>query len=189
MEHALIVSKTEKSTLLFTEMLNTCRYDSIFTASSCNDAHDLLSKHCFDLVLINAPLDDEWDKSFAFQMEQHELCPVIFLINKEYYQETTTTYEGSPIFVFPKPIDAMLLQSVIKMAKMMQDQVNQLCEKNTQLSKKLEDIQIIDRAKCVLISYMQISEQEAHRYIEKQAMDMRMTKRKIAEGILRTYED
>jgi len=53
----------------------------------------------------------------------------------------------------------------------------------------LIDIRIIDRAKCLLISYLNMSEQEAHRYIEKQAMDMRLTKRMIAEGIIKTYEN
>jgi response regulator NasT len=36
---------------------------------------------------------------------------------------------------------------------------------------------------------MKMSEKEAHRYIEKEAMDMRMPKRAIAEGILKTYEN
>jgi len=34
-----------------------------------------------------------------------------------------------------------------------------------------------------------MSEPEAHRYIEKQAMDMRITRRKVAEQILRIYEN
>ena len=54
---------------------------------------------------------------------------------------------------------------------------------------KIEDIRLIDRAKCLLIAYFRINEQEAHRFIEKQAIDRRMTKRKVAEGILRTYAE
>ncbi|MDR0322216.1 MAG: hypothetical protein LBI28_11990 [Treponema sp.] len=40
-----------------------------------------------------------------------------------------------------------------------------------------------------MISYMNMNEQEAHWFIEKQAMDMRATKRTVAEGILKTYEN
>ena len=54
---------------------------------------------------------------------------------------------------------------------------------------KIEDIKMIDRAKCILIQYLNMTESEAHRYIEKQAMDMRTTRKTIAEGILRTYEN
>jgi len=39
----------------------------------------------------------------------------------------------------------------------------------------------------MLISYLSLSEQESHRFIEKQAMDLRSTKRAIAEEILKTY--
>ena len=46
----------------------------------------------------------------------------------------------------------------------------------------------MERAKYVLIEHLGFSEEQAHRYIEKQAMDRRMTRRGIAEGILNTYE-
>jgi response regulator NasT len=36
---------------------------------------------------------------------------------------------------------------------------------------------------------MKMSEQEAHRYIEKQAMDVRSSRRIVAEGILNRYEN
>ena len=60
---------------------------------------------------------------------------------------------------------------------------------NRRLVQKLEDIRVVDRAKCMLISYLSMSESEAHKYIEKQAMDKRLTKREIAERILKTYEN
>ena len=39
------------------------------------------------------------------------------------------------------------------------------------------------------MTHMHMREPEAHRYIEKQAMDRRTTRRAIAEGILKTYEN
>ena len=47
---------------------------------------------------------------------------------------------------------------------------------------------IIERAKNVLMTYLGLSEPQAHRYIEKHAMDFRKTKVEIAEGILQVYE-
>ena len=67
--------------------------------------------------------------------------------------------------------------------------MRRLCDENSKLTQKIEDVRIIDRAKCLLISYLKVNEQEAHRYIEKQAMDMRITRREVAEGILKTYEE
>ena len=63
-----------------------------------------------------------------------------------------------------------------------------LKKENDGLIKKVEDMKIIDRAKCCLIHYLRIPEATAHRHIEKQAMDMRCSKRKVAEEILKKYE-
>ena len=52
---------------------------------------------------------------------------------------------------------------------------------------KIQDIRTIDRAKCLLIQYSGMSEEQAHRYLEKQAMDRRMTRREVAEEVLRLH--
>lgn len=51
----------------------------------------------------------------------------------------------------------------------------------------MEEIRIVNRAKWLLISEIKMDEQNAHRYIEKQAMDRCISKRKIAEEIIKTY--
>ena len=50
------------------------------------------------------------------------------------------------------------------------------------------EIRIVNRAKCLLIEQLKMTEEEAHRYIEKQAMDRCVTKRTVAENILSTYK-
>ena len=52
----------------------------------------------------------------------------------------------------------------------------------------MNEIRIVDRAKLVLITNLGMDEPHAHRYIEKNAMDMRITKRESAEMIIKTYE-
>ena len=49
------------------------------------------------------------------------------------------------------------------------------------------EIRIVNKAKWLLISELKMSEADAHRYIEKQAMDQCITKRSIAEDIIKTY--
>ena len=51
----------------------------------------------------------------------------------------------------------------------------------------MEEIRIIKRAKWLLISEKNMDDQKAHRYIEKQAMDRCLSKREIAEEIIRAY--
>ena len=49
-------------------------------------------------------------------------------------------------------------------------------------------MRLINRAKCTLIEYLKFTEPQAHRYIEKQAMNNRQTRREVAEKILKTYK-
>ncbi len=51
-----------------------------------------------------------------------------------------------------------------------------------------DEMNLINRAKHALMLYLNMSEPTAHRYIEKRAMDMRVTKKEIAKNILKTYE-
>jgi response regulator NasT len=51
----------------------------------------------------------------------------------------------------------------------------------------MEEIRIVNRAKWILINELSMSEPEAHRYIEKQAMDRCISKGQIAKEIINTY--
>ena len=63
-----------------------------------------------------------------------------------------------------------------------------LQRQNDQLRQRLEDFKLIDRAKCCLVAILGMDEERAHRYIQKRAMDMRLSQREVAEDILKTYE-
>ena len=53
---------------------------------------------------------------------------------------------------------------------------------------RIEEIRTISRAKTVLMKYLKFTEPQAHRYIEKQAMNNRQTRREVAEHIIQQYE-
>ena len=52
----------------------------------------------------------------------------------------------------------------------------------------MEEIRLVNRAKWLLIDELKMSEPDTHRYIEKQAMDLCVSKREVAEEIIKTYE-
>ena len=60
-------------------------------------------------------------------------------------------------------------------------------KKTLSIEEKMEEIRIVNRAKWLLISELKMDEQGAHRYIEKQAMDRCISKKVIAEEIIKTY--
>ena len=55
------------------------------------------------------------------------------------------------------------------------------------LEDKMGEIRLVNRAKWALINSCHMTEEDAHRYIQKQAMDRCVAKKVIAEEILKTY--
>ena len=66
--------------------------------------------------------------------------------------------------------------------------LRELDKRNRQLMRKLENMQVICRAQCALVRDRDMTEAEAHRYIEQQAMDQRVTSRDVALDIIQMFE-
>ena len=189
MESALIVSHVEKNILFFTQMLNSIFVKQIVALQSVAQARRMISDKDFDLVLIDAPLRDETGESFARYIISTKATQPILIVQSELFDEMSSISENEGVLIISKPINKSIFLSTLKIAKSVQSRLKFMETENSKLKQKIEDIRIIDRAKCILISYLKITEKEAHRYIEKQAMDMRTSKRLISEAILRTYEN
>jgi len=189
MESALIVSGTEKSITYFTEILSEAAIEHIIAVKTCGEARRLLLERDFDIVIINAPLRDESGELLSRHIAVKGISEVILVAASEYFDAVSANCENDGVLTISKPINRAVFWSALKLARAAQNRFKRVQTENSKLKQKIEDIRIIDRAKCILISYLNMNEQEAHRYIEKQAMDMRLTKRAVAEGILKTYEN
>ena len=189
MDSALIVSCSEKATADLTELLNAAKVTQTTALSSGGEARRLLLARSFDLAVINAPLRDESGENLSRHIAAASLSQVILLVKAEHFEAMAAICEADGVLCVSKPLNKQVFWSALSLAKAADARLNRVRAENERLRQKIEDIRIIDRAKCVLISIMGMSEQNAHRYIEKQAMDMRQSKRTVAEGILKTYEN
>jgi response regulator NasT len=189
MESALIVSCSDKSIDFFDEMLKMASVKRTETAQSCEQARETLESRDYDVVIINAPLRDETGEKLSKQIASKGTTQVILVVKSEYFDEISVSTESTGVLTVSKPVNRALFWSALRLAKSAIGRVRLVREENDRLKRKLEDISIVSRAKLLLITYLGLSEQEAHRYIEKQAMDLRRTKREIAEDILKTYEN
>jgi len=189
MESALIISDSEKDTGLFTVMLNAASYSQIICQKSVESARKILQKQNFDLVIVDSPLPDESGESFSRSVASKGVSQVILIVKSESFDSVSAACEEDGILTISKPVDKAVFWSALSLVKSVQIKIKRIQLENEQLKQKIEDIRVIDRAKCILISYMKMSEQESHRYIEKQAMDMRSSRRIVAEGILKRYEN
>jgi response regulator NasT len=188
MESALLVSHSEKDTALFTGFLNAASIRQVTSLQSCDSARRLLLKQDFDLIIVDSPLRDESGESFSRYAASKGVSQVLLMVKNDSFDSVSAACEDDGVLIIAKPVDKALLWSALSLARSVQNRVKRIQTENAQLKQKIEDIRIIDRAKWILISSMKMSEQEAHRYIEKQAMDMRSSRRIIAENILKRYE-
>ena len=67
------------------------------------------------------------------------------------------------------------------------ERLRALERKTSTLGEKMEEIRTVNRAKWLLIEHLKMTENDAHRYIEKQAMDRCVSKSEIAKSIISTY--
>lgn len=188
MESVLIVSSTEKGQDFLAETLRTNNYSKITTAGNGSEARRLLNENDYELVVINAPLKDESGEELSLQLTESSMAGVILIVRTEIADEVASKVEDYGVFVLAKPLNRLLLFQSLKLIAASRSRLLGLKHENVKLHKKIEEIRLVDRAKCALIQYLGITEQQAHRYIEKQAMDRRITRREVAEGILNTYE-
>lgn len=189
MDSALIVSYSNKSVECLAEMLQEASIRNITTVPNAGEARRMLVEKDFDLCIVNAPLPDEFGDGLAHTIAAKDAGQVILLVKAELFDEVSARVEEYGIITIAKPISRTLLWNAIKMASAAHKKIQSIQNENKKLIQKIEDIRIVDRAKCILISHLSVSESDAHRYIEKQAMDLRMTRRKVAEEILKIYEN
>ncbi len=142
----------------------------------------------YDMAIINAPLPDEFGNELAKKLYDSFGIPSILLTPSEYMEQIERYFEGIPCFPLAKPIGKGALLQGIQLACGAFRQISRLNTENETLQKKMEDFKVIDRAKCTLVGVLKMNEQQAHRYIQKQAMDQRVKPRVIADNILKTYE-
>lgn len=189
MDSVLIVSSSNKAREFFIEVLSQNSYGEVVTVTNGGEARRLLVERIFDLCIINSPLIDEFGDEFAKDIVSSSIGQVIIVVRNDTYDEISEKVEEYGIITIAKPMNRTIFWSVLKIANATYNKIYKLKKENNKLLQKIEDIKMIDRAKCILIQYLNMTESEAHRYIEKQAMDMRTTRKTIAEGILRTYEN
>ncbi len=188
MESALIVTHSDKGLEYITDTLRAASISDIVVRASCGEARRALLERDFDLVFVNAPLHDESGELFSREIAARGASQVLLLVKAEFMEAVSAVCEADGVLTVSKPINKAILWSSLKLANAAWNRLKRAQAENDRLRRKIEDIRAVDRAKCLLISHLHMTEGQAHRHMEKRAMDLRVTRRAVAEEILRKYE-
>ena len=184
MDRALIVCDNEKGTSFYKSFLKENGYLDIVAVTSGPMAKRAILDYDFDICIINGPIGGASGEELSIDIAEKNICQVILFIKAERLEEISEQVEDYGVITVGKPINKQLFWQALKLARVAQRRITMAHKENEKLEKKLEDMKIISRAKIMLMIENNISEEEAHKLIEKQAMDRRMTRIEIAREII-----
>lgn len=189
MENVLIVSSGDKATALIADMFKGDIIPRITIAKSSSEARRLMSSAEFDLVVINAPLSDEYGHNLAEICVESTNASCLMIVKSEHYESVSQTATPIGVMTIQKPINKTLFIQMIRFINASRNRLSGLRSENQKLHKRIEEMKLINRAKFVLMQYLGFDENRAHKYLEKQAMDKRITKLEVAIEIIKIYEN
>ncbi len=184
----LIVSASEKFNDSLRRLLPEGRYTPVVTAADASGARRRLLEERYDLVIVNTPLPDDFGTRLALDVCDSSGTGVLLLVGAEHYPDVNARVSPYGVLVLSKPTSAQLLNQSLLLLCGTRERLRRMEQKAASIEEKMEEIRLVNRAKWLLIEQLKMTEQDAHRYIEKQAMDRCVTKRVIAEQILSTYK-
>ena len=179
----LLVSRDSKIISLVSAFLVPPLFE-LTTTSDFNEARRLATERTFNIIIADS--GDGYDTDFAINVAD-SYSTILLLVPNEHFDEISYRVEGYGILTITKPFEPFYFYNMVKIAIAVQYKVQVLSSQTTKLKVKMEEIKQVNRAKMLLMSNMNMSEQEAHRYIEKEAMDRGMKKTAISEEIIKTY--
>ncbi len=184
----LLASSAEKFNRALPAMLPESLYSPVTVTPCVADARRRLLENKYDIVIVNTPLPDDFGTRLALDVCDCSGAGVLLLVKAEHYPDINARVSPSGVLVLSKPTTPQLITQSLTLLCATRERLRRMEEKTASIEEKMEDIRVVNRAKCLLIEQLRMTEPEAHRYLEKQAMDRCVTRRAIAENIISTYK-
>jgi len=188
LEQIMTVAGNEQGQQLLQQLLQELGLTACCCVDSGLAARRVLEAQQFDLVVVNTPLPDEHGEAVG-RLAFRQGAAVILLVKAEHVDAVRERIGKTGIYMIAKPLKRAVFLQLLRCIMVQTRQMKQLQAERDRLSRQIQEANLLNRAKLLLIQVLKLSEPQAHHYIEKQAMDLRITKREVAEGIINTYEN
>lgn len=184
----LLVSSSPKFNESMLALLPESRFYPVAAVSDVSSAQRRLLESKYDIVIINAPLPDDFGTRLALCICENSGAGVLLLVKAEHYPDINGRVSPFGVLVLPKPATSQAVSQSLQLLCGTRERLRRMEQKTASIEEKMEEIRIINRAKLLLMEQLKMTEKEAHRFIEKQAMDRCVTRITIAQSILSTYK-
>lgn len=180
MPRALIVSAGNNANEYLARHMADLGYTRPAMAASGGEARRQMDAKDFEVIVINTPLPDEFGHELGTDAVTKTDAGVLLLTKTA----TADKLQGFGVLVLGKPFTGAQFRQAVQLAASNYKRLAVLRAENAKLLDKIAQLRLVDRAKCYLIEKKHYTETEAHRLIEKMAMDTRRPRGEIAQEIL-----
>jgi two-component system, response regulator PdtaR len=166
------------------EMLAEEGYDVVGQAGDGERAVELVTELRPDLAILDVKMPLLDGIAAAERIAGQRICAVVILTAFSQRELVERARDAGAMAYLVKPFGKSDLVPAIEMALSRFAELRGLESEVGDLTERLETRKAMDRAKGVLQAELGISEPDAFRWIQKTAMDLRLSMRQVAEGIV-----
>ena len=164
------------------EMLTEAGYEVVAQAENGAVAVDLAKLHKPDLAILDVKMPEMDGITAAEQIIT--LAPVLMLTAFSQRDLVERARDAGVMAYVVKPFSISDLVPAIEIAISRHTQMKSLEAEVVDLYERLETRKIIDRAKGILMKAMNLSEPESFAWIQKTAMDRRISMKQVAQAVI-----
>ena len=183
----LVVSAADTFNAALPSLFPRALFNSVMLATNIGLARRILAERTYDFVIVNSPLPDDTGVRLAIDACAKPTTVALILARPEVCAEIYSKTSKYGVFTMQKPISGPSMATALRWMASARERLRNFEKKTLSLEEKMESIRQVNRAKWLLIRELKMEELEAHRYIEKEAMDRCVSKLEIALEIIKTY--
>ena len=166
------------------EMLTEEGYDVVGQAGDGAKAVELAESLRPDLVILDVKMPVLDGISAAERIASQRIAPVVILTAFSQRDLVERAREAGAMAYLVKPFEKRDLVPAVEMARSRFAELQQLEAEVADLTERLETRKQVDRAKAIIQETLGVSEPDAFRWIQKTAMDLRLSMRDVAQGVI-----
>ena len=189
MKRTLLISSSEQGAASLGELLKSEGFTPVTVCCSAYSAEQAVERDEFVLICINAPLTDENGIALSRRFAENTRAVVVIVVPQKNADEINDMLNPYGVLVIARPINRHLFHHYLQFSDCFRARILNIQHENEELRTMVEDLKIVDRAKLLLVTCLNMSEDQAHRYLEKQAMDMRISRVEVAKQVIKTYQN
>ena len=164
------------------EMLGEAGYLVVAQAADGAHAIELVKEHQPDLAILDVKMPVLDGISAAEEIINN--CPVLMLTAFSQRELVDRARDAGVMAYVLKPFTINDLVPAIEIAISRHLQMRSLAAEVADLHDRLETRKIIDRAKGILMAALNLTEPQAFSWIQKAAMDRRLTMKEVAQAVI-----